>query len=66
MTKAKAASISSALVNADFIVQVIRRGTNDYAVRVTSVDGQFVNIDQIKTFADAQSVSAAVGSAMLS
>lgn len=66
MTKAKAATVSAALVNADFVAQVFREGANNFSIRATNPDGAPVSVDAVKTFADNQSIIATVREVHLS
>lgn len=57
MTKAKAMTVVSALINADYSPTISVIG-NDYTISVTSADG--VSINTLKTFADSQNINATI------
>jgi hypothetical protein len=59
MTKAKAATVIGALTNADYHASARQAGDGTWEVVARSPAGM-VDVDAVKTFADAQSVNAEV------
>jgi hypothetical protein len=60
MTKAKAATVASALITADYATTIMKNADGTYTVQARATDGSSVSVDAVKSFADSQTITATV------